>query len=149
MAIRVNDKLPYFVGKNQNGENIDSQKFNGKKLVIFFYPKANTAGCTAEACNLSDNYERFQKQGFEILGISADNVEKQHKFHSKYVFPYDLIADENKEISQLFGVWRLKKMMGKEYMGIVRTTFVFDENGICIEVIDKVKTKSHTEQILK
>lgn len=149
MSVSVNDKLPYFVGKNQNGESIDSQKFIGKKLVIFFYPKANTAGCTAEACDLSDNYEMFQKQGFEILGVSADSVEKQQKFHSKYSFPYDLIADENREICQLFGVWQLKKMMGKEFMGIVRTTFVFDENGICTEVIDKVKTKNHTEQILK
>lgn len=149
MSIQVNDKLPNFVGVNQRGEKVDSQKYIGKKLVIFFYPKANTMGCTAEACNLSDNYAKFQAEGYEILGISGDSVSKQEKFHSKYQFPYDLIADESKEICELFGVWKLKKMMGMEYMGIVRTTFIFDENGICTEVIDKVKTKNHTEQILK
>lgn len=149
MSIQVNDKLPNFVGVNQRGEKVDSQTFLGKKLVIFFYPKANTMGCTAEACNLSDNYAKFQAEGYEILGISGDSVAKQEKFHSKYQFPYDLIADESKEICELFGVWKLKKMMGIEYMGIVRTTFIFDENGICTEVIDKVKTKNHTEQILK
>lgn len=148
MRIKVNDRLPVFSGVNQEGEIVNSQEFLGKKLIIFFFPKANTPGCTAEACNLSENYEVLKNQGYEILGISADSVEKQSKFHHKYSFHYDLIADENKEISEMFGVWRLKKFMGKESMGIVRTTFIFDENGICISVIDKVKTKVHTEQIL-
>lgn len=148
-GIKITDKLPFFSGINQDGNIVNSQDFLGRKLVIFFYPKANTPGCTAEACNLSENYEVLKNQGYEILGISADNIAKQKNFHSKYTFPYDLIADENKEISKLFGVWQLKKIMGREFMGIVRTTFIFDENGICVSVIDKVKTKSHTEQILE
>lgn len=147
--MKIGDKLPKFLGINQDGKQIFADDFQGKKLVIFFFPKANTAGCTAEACDLSDNYERFQAQGYQILGISADELAKQKKFHDKFAFPYDLISDENKEICELFGVWKLKKMMGKEYMGIVRTTFIFDENGICIDIIDKVKTKEHTQQILK
>lgn len=148
MKIKVNDQLPVFSGVNQNGETIHSQNFLGKKLVVFFYPKANTPGCSAEACNLSENYQLLKKQGYEILGISADDVAKQKKFHQKFAFPYDLIADENKEICELFGVWQLKKFMGKEFMGIVRTTFIFDEKGRCVEVIEKVKTKDHAMQIL-
>lgn len=146
--MKVNDKLPNFVGVNQDGEEVSSQSFLGKKLVVFFFPRANTSGCTAEACNLGENYDVLENHGYQILGISTDSVDKQKKFHSKFLFPYDLIADESREISELFGVWRLKKFMGKEFMGIVRTTFIFDENGICIEVIDKVKTKSHADQIL-
>lgn len=143
------EKLPNFSGKNQDGKEIFSEQFLGKKLVLFFYPKANTPGCTAEACNLSDNYSALQKAGFEILGISADPVKNQKKFQEKFSFPYDLIADESKEICTLFGVWQLKKFMGKEFMGIVRTSFIFDESGICTEVIEKVETKNHTAQILK
>ena len=146
--IKLNDKLPVFSGVNQDGKVIYSQDFLGEKLVIFFYPKANTPGCTAEACNLSDNYHLLKKEGYEILGISVDNIEKQKKFHDKYSFPYDLIADDNKEISRIFGVWKKKKFMGREFMGIVRTTFVFDEEGICKEIIENVKTKEHATQIL-
>ncbi|KIC61771.1 thioredoxin-dependent thiol peroxidase [Chryseobacterium taiwanense] len=147
--LKVGDKLPQFEGTNQNGETVTSEKLIGKKLVVFFYPKAMTPGCTAEACNLSENYEYLQKQGFQVLGISADSVAKQKKFHEKYNFAYDLIADENRDIIEKFGVWQLKKFMGREFMGIVRTTFIFDENGICTEVIEKVKTKEHASQILK
>lgn len=146
--IKLNDKLPVFSGVNQDGKVIYSQDFLGEKLVIFFYPKANTPGCTAEACNLSDNYHLFKKEGYEILGISVDNIEKQKKFHEKYSFPYDLIVDDNKEISRIFGVWKKKKFMGREFMGVVRTTFVFDEEGICKEIIENVKTKEHATQIL-
>ena len=146
--IKLNDKLPVFSGVNQDGKVIYSQDFLGEKLVIFFYPKANTPGCTAEACNLSDNYHLLKKEGYEILGISVDNIEKQKKFHEKYSFPYDLIVDDNKEISQIFGVWKKKKFMGREFMGVVRTTFVFDEEGICKEIIENVKTKEHATQIL-
>ena len=146
--IKLNDKLPIFSGVNQDGKVIYSQDFLGEKLVIFFYPKANTPGCTAEACNLSDNYHLLKKEGYEILGISVDNIEKQKKFHEKYSFPYDLIADDNKEISRIFGVWKKKKFMGREFMGVVRTTFVFDEEGICKEIIENVKTKEHATQIL-
>jgi peroxiredoxin Q/BCP len=147
--LKVGDKLPQFEGLNQDGETITSEKLIGKKLVVFFYPKAMTPGCTTEACNLNENYEYLKKQGFQVLGISADSVVKQKKFHEKYNFAYDLIADENREIIENFGVWQLKKFMGREFMGIIRTTFIFDENGICIEVIEKVKTKEHAAQILK
>ena len=147
--LKVNDALPEFSGLNQDGIEIKSVQFLGKKLVIFFYPKANTPGCTAEACNLSENYLSLKYKGFEILGVSADPIKNQKKFHDKFSFPYDLIADENREICTLFGVWQLKKFMGREFMGIVRTTFLFDENGICTEVIEKVNTKNHSEQILK
>ncbi|MBS1548852.1 MAG: thioredoxin-dependent thiol peroxidase [Bacteroidetes bacterium] len=146
--LKIGDRLPSFVGVNHDGKEVKSESFNGKKLVVFFYPKANTPGCTAEACNLSENYAALKSAGFEILGISADPVKNQKKFQEKFSFPYDLIADESQEICNMFGVWQLKKFMGKEFMGIVRTTFIFDENGICTEVIDKVETKNHTAQIL-
>lgn len=146
--IEIGNKIPDFEGINQNGTMVKSSDFLGKKLVIFFYPKANTPGCTAEACNLNENYNHLKNNGYQILGISADSVEKQKKFHEKYGFQYDLIADENREIIEKFGVWQPKKFMGREFMGIVRTTFLFDENGICTEVINKVKTKDHAKQIL-
>lgn len=146
--LQQGDKLPEFTGINQDGKEISSKDFKGKKLVIFFYPKANTPGCTAEACNIGDNYSELKKAGYSILGISADPVSKQKKFHDKFAFPYDLIADENREIIEKFGVWQLKKFMGREFMGIVRNTFIFDENGICTRVIDKVKTKEAAAQIL-
>lgn len=147
--LKVGDKLPQFEGTNQDGETVHSENLIGKKLVVFFYPKANTPGCTAEACNLRDNYAELKKQGFELLGVSADPVKNQKKFSEKFEFPFDIIADETRDIIDKFGVWQLKKFMGKEFMGIVRTTFVFDENGICTEVIDKVKTKDHAAQILE
>lgn len=147
--IEIGNKIPDFEGINQNGTMVKSSDFLGKKLVIFFYPKANTPGCTAEACNLNENYNHLKNNGYQILGISADSVEKQKKFHEKYDFQYDLIADENREIIEKFGVWQPKKFMGREFMGIVRTTFLFDEKGICTEVINKVKTKDHTAQIIK
>ena len=149
MKIKVGDKLPEFTGINQDGKQVLSNSFLGKRCVIFFYPKANTPGCTAEACNLSENYEFLKKQGFEVLGISADPVKNQKKFHEKFAFPYDLISDEDKTICILFGVWQLKKFMGREFMCIVRTTFIFDEQGICTDVIEKVETKNHAAQILK
>ncbi len=147
--LKIGDHLPEFEGINQNGETIDSKKFNGKKLVVFFYPKANTPGCTAEACNLRDNYAELKDQGFQLIGVSADPVKSQKNFSTKFELPFDIIADENRDIIEKFGVWQLKKFMGKEFMGIVRTTFVFDENGICTQVIDKVKTKDHAAQILE
>ncbi|WP_294286951.1 thioredoxin-dependent thiol peroxidase [uncultured Chryseobacterium sp.] len=147
--LKIGDRLPEFKGINQNGETIDSENFQGKKLVVFFYPKANTPGCTAEACNLRDHYSELQDQGFHLLGISADPVKNQKNFSVKYELPFDIIADESRVIIEKFGVWQLKKFMGREFMGIVRTTFVFNENGICIQVIDKVKTKDHAAQILE
>jgi len=146
--LNVGDSLPEFIGTNQNGEPIDSQKLKGKKLVVFFYPKASTPGCTAEACNLRDNYSVLKQKGYQLLGVSADSVKRQKNFAVKNELPFDVIADENRDIIDKFGVWQLKKFMGREFMGIVRTTFVFDEKGICIQVIDKVKTKDHAAQIL-
>ncbi|MGE4514183.1 thioredoxin-dependent thiol peroxidase [Chryseobacterium taeanense] len=147
--LKVGDQLPQFEGTNQDGATIDSKNLIGKKLVVFFYPKANTPGCTAEACNLRDNYAELKKQGFQLLGVSADAVKSQKNFSEKYELPFDIIADETRDIIEKFGVWQLKKFMGREFMGIVRTTFVFDENGICTEVIEKVKTKDHASQILE
>jgi thioredoxin-dependent peroxiredoxin len=147
--LKVGDKLPEFEGINQEGETVTSSQLIGKKLVIFFYPQASTPTCIVEACNLSDNYSILEKEGFQLLGISGDSVKKQKNFHSKFAFPYDLIADENRDIIEKFGVWQEKKTFGKTYMGIVRTTFIFDENGICTRVIEKVTSKTAAEQILE
>lgn len=147
--LKVGDKLPEFEGINQDGETVTSSQLIGKKLVVFFYPQANTPTCTVEACNLSDNYSKLKKAGFQLLGVSGDSVKKQKNFHSKFAFPYDLIADENRDIIEKFGVWQEKKTFGKTYMGIVRTTFIFDENGVCTRVIEKVTSKTASEQILE
>lgn len=147
--IKPGDKAPDFKASDEQGNTISLSDYKGKKLVLFFYPKASTPGCTAEACNLSDNYERFQKQGYDILGVSADSQKRQANFKNKYNFPYPLLADEDKSVIEAYGVWGPKKFMGKEYDGIHRTTFVIDENGIIEGVISKVKTKDHTSQILK
>ena len=147
--LKVGDQLPEFVSVNQDGETVNSQDLLGKKLVIFFYPKANTPGCTAEACDLNDNISILKTEGYQLLGVSADPVKNQKKFHEKFGFRYPLLADENREVIDKFGIWQLKKFMGREFMGIVRTTFIFDENGICTRVIDKVKTKEAAKQILE
>ena len=147
--LNVGDQLPEFESVNQDGETVKSKDFIGKKLVVFFYPKANTPGCTAEACDLNDHILILKKEGFQLLGISADSVKAQKKFHEKFGFQYPLLADETKEVIEKFGVWQLKKFMGREFMGIVRTTFIFDENGTCTRVIDKVKTKEAAKQILE
>ncbi|WP_379966756.1 thioredoxin-dependent thiol peroxidase [Epilithonimonas sp. UC225_85] len=147
--LKVGDKLPEFEGINQDGETINSKNLIGKKLVVFFYPQANTPTCTVEACNLSDNYSLLEKAGFQLLGVSGDSVKKQKNFHNKFAFPYDLIADENHEILNKFGVWQEKTTFGKTYMGIVRTTFIFDEKGVCERVIEKVTSKTAAAQILE
>ena len=147
--LKVGDQLPEFVSVNQDGETVNSQDLLGKKLVIFFYPKANTPGCTAEACDLRDNFARFKANNYALLGVSADSAKAQAKFIEKYELPFPLLADEDKSVIQAFGVWGPKKFMGKEYDGIHRTTFVIDENGIIEEVISDVKTKAHAAQILK
>lgn len=146
--LKVGDRLPEFKGKNQDGKEISSSDFLGKKLIIFFYPQANTPTCTVEACNLSDHYAQLEKEGYQLLGISADSEKKQKNFHTKFSFPYNLLADENREVVEKFGVWQEKKNFGKTYMGIVRTTFIFDEKGICTRVITKVTSKTAAQQIL-
>lgn len=147
-TLKIGDKAPEFKGIDQEGKTHELSDFKGKKLVVFFYPKASTPGCTVEACNLRDNYERFQAQGFEILGVSADSESKQAKFKEKNELPFPLLADENKSIIEAFGVWGPKKFMGKTYDGIHRTTFVIDEKGVIADIITKVKTKEHADQIL-
>lgn len=147
--LEIGQKLPAFIGVNQNGDKIKFSDFESKKLIVFFYPKANTPGCTAEACDLSNHYDKLKELGYHLLGISPDSVKSQKKFQEKYNFPFDLIADETHEISELFGVWQLKKFMGREFMGVLRTTFIFDERGICVKMLDKVKTKEAAKQILE
>jgi peroxiredoxin Q/BCP len=148
-TLKIGDKAPDFISKDQEGNTISLSDYVGKKLVLFFYPKASTPGCTVEACNLRDNYERFQSLGYDILGVSADSEKRQTNFRNKYKFPYPLLADEDKSVINAFKVWGLKKFMGRTYDGIHRITFVIDENGIIEQVITKVKTKAHTNQILK
>jgi peroxiredoxin Q/BCP len=148
-TLQKGDKAPQFSGTDQDGKVHKLADYAGKKLVVFFYPKASTPGCTAEACDLRDNFERFKANNYELLGVSADSQKAQGKFKDKYEFPFPLIADEDKSVINAFGVWGPKKFMGREYDGIHRTTFVINENGIIDEVIEKVKTKEHAAQILK
>ena len=148
-TLQIGDQAPDFQSINQDGNAISLSDFSGKKLVLFFYPKASTPGCTLEACNLSDNYDRFTAQGYAVLGVRADSPKRQLNFKTKYEVPYDLLADEEKTVINAYGVWGPKKFMGREYDGIHRITFVIDENGIIEDVITKVKTKEHTDQILK
>ena len=146
--IKKGDQAPSFQGVNQRGESVSLANYSGKKLVLYFYPKDDTPGCTAEACNLRDNYDQFISKGYAILGVSLDGEAKHQKFIDKYDLPFDLLADTEKEVCEMYGVWVMKSMYGREYMGVARTTFVIDENGIIEEVIAKVKTKEHTSQIL-
>jgi peroxiredoxin Q/BCP len=147
-TLKPGDKAPAFEAQDQEGKVHKLADYAGKKLVVFFYPKASTPGCTAEACNLRDNYHTFQAQGYEILGVSADSAKRQQNFINKYELPFPLLADEDHAVINAFGVWGPKKFMGKEYDGIHRTTFVIDENGVLEDVITKVKTKDHAAQIL-
>lgn len=141
--------MPEFKGLDENGNEVSMSDFKGKKLIVFFYPKDDTPGCTAEACNLRDNYSALKKLGFEILGISADSSKKHGKFINKYNLPFSLIADTEKDIINAFNVWGEKKFMGRVFNGILRTTFVIDEEGIIRHIIDKVNTKTHSEQIIE
>ncbi|MBL4604475.1 MAG: thioredoxin-dependent thiol peroxidase [Flavobacteriaceae bacterium] len=147
-TLKVGDNAPNFETKDNQGIVRKLSDYAGKKLVVFFYPKASTPGCTAEACNLRDNYHTFEAQGYAILGVSADSEKRQQNFVAKYELPFPLLADEDHAVINGFGVWGLKKFMGREYDGIHRTTFVIDEKGVIEEVISKVKTKDHTAQIL-
>ena len=147
-TLQKGDQAPSFSAKDEQGNSINLSDYKGQKLILFFYPKANTPGCTAEACNLRDFNKELQEKGFALLGVSADSVKRQQNFKSKYNLPYPLIPDVEKEILNAYGVWGAKKFMGKEYNGINRTTFVIDEEGKIEDIISKVKTKNHAEQIL-
>lgn len=150
MALTIGDKIPDILGINQKGETVKASDFAGSKLVLYFYPKDNTPGCTAEACSFRDNYHSLLKKGYKILGISVDDEKSHVKFITKYELPFDLIADTDKTLVNLFGVWAEKTLAGRKYMGTLRTTFIVDENGVITEVIDhkSIKTKEHAEQIL-
>lgn len=148
-TLKVGDKAPDFNVNNQDGSTTSLSDYKGKKLVLFFYPKASTPGCTAEACNLRDNYQEFLAKGYDVLGVSADSEKRQQNFFTKNGLPYNLLADTEMQVINAYGVWGPKKFMGREYDGIHRTTFIIDENGIIENIILKVKTKDHTNQIFE
>lgn len=147
-TLKQGDVVPNFTVNDEQGNAVSLTDYKGKKLVVFFYPKASTPGCTAEACNLRDHYAELQAKGYELLGVSADSEKRQLNFKNKYEFPFPLLADENNTVINAFGVWGPKKFMGREYDGIHRMTFIVNENGIVDRVIEKVKTKDHAAQIL-
>lgn len=146
--LKIGDKAPDFSGIDHDGNPITLSDFKGSKLVLYFYPKDNTPGCTAEACDLRDNYNKFLKNGYKIVGISKDSEKSHLSFIEKFSLPFPLIADTSTEIIQKYDSWGEKKFMGKQFMGILRKTFVIDENGIIVDIIEKVNTKEHSKQIL-
>ncbi|MDX5585858.1 MAG: thioredoxin-dependent thiol peroxidase [Aureibaculum sp.] len=148
-TLKVGDKAPEFAAKDNEGNIIKLIDYKGKKVVLFFYPKASTPGCTVEACNLRDNYARFINNGYDLLGVSADSAKRQQNFIDKHDLPFPLLADVDKTVINAYKVWGPKKFMGREYDGIHRTTFIIDEKGVIEEVITKVKTKEHSAQLLK
>ena len=145
--LKIGDKAPEFYIKDQNGKLHTIADYQGKKVILYFYPKDLTPGCTVQSCDLRDNYESLIKDGFEVIGVSADDEKKHQKFIAKHKLPFNLLADTDKAVLNRYGVWGEKKFMGKTYDGIHRTTFVIDENGVIEDIITKVKTKIHTEQI--
>ena len=147
-TLKIGDKAPAFEAVDQDGNPISLQDYSGKKLVLYFYPKDDTPGCTAEACNLRDNYALLLKKGYKIVGVSADDERSHKKFIEKYVLPFPLIPDKDKKILKAYGAWGKKNLYGKEYDGILRTTYVISEKGIIEKVFSKVDTANHTEQIL-
>ena len=148
MNLKIGDKAPDFEGKNQNNESVKLSSFIGEKVVLYFYPRDNTPGCTAQACNLKDNFNELSRKGYKIIGVSSDSIKSHKKFEEKYSLPFDLISDEDKAIHKSYGTWIEKSMYGRKYMGTARWTFIIDENGIINNIIEKVKTKEHTDQIL-
>ena len=147
--LKPGDPAPFFSGTDQNGNTVTLNDFKGGKLIVYFYPKASTPGCTAESCSLSDNHDALLQKGYKIVGVSADSVKAQKSFSDKYGFPFPLIADTDKTIIKAFGAWGVKKMYGKEYEGIMRYTFLIDEQGVIEKTFEKVDTKNHAQQILK
>jgi peroxiredoxin Q/BCP len=149
MTLKIGDKAPDFESKDQDGKTIKLSDFRGKKVVLYFYPKDDTPGCTAQACNLRDNEMALKKAGYQVVGVSSDPEKSHKKFIEKFNLPFPLVADTEKTINEAYGVWVEKSMYGRKYMGTARTTFIIDENGIIADIIDKVDTKEHTSQILK
>ena len=150
MALTVGDKAPEILGTDQNGNEIKLSSFNGKKLALYFYPKDNTSGCTAQACSLRDGYEQLRAAGYEVVGVSKDSAKSHQGFINKQSLPFNLIADTDTTLNQAFGVWQEKSMYGRKYMGTARTTFIINEDGIIERIIDskEVNTKDHANQIL-
>jgi len=148
VTLKEGDKAPAFSGKDQNGKKISLTDYKGKKLVLYFYSEADTPTCTIESCNLRDNYSLLKKNGFEVLGVSPDEEKKQKKFEVKYKLPFPLVADTSHDVLEKYGVWDQKKLFGREYMGVLRTTFVIDEKGIIKKVFAKPKNKAHAQEIL-
>lgn len=142
------DKAPNFTAKDQNGKDISLSDFSGKEVILYFYPKDNTPGCTAEACSFRDDYQSLLKEGFEVLGVSTDDEKSHQKFITKYTLPFSLIADVDKTLVEAYGVWVEKSMYGKKYMGVARKTFIIDKNGLIRKIIDKVDTKNSSTQVL-
>lgn len=147
--LKPGDKMPFFEVMDQDGNKVTSDDLKGKKTIIYFYPKDNTSGCTAEACNLRDNYEALTAKGYNVVGVSKDSAASHKRFAEKHELPFTLLADTSLQMLQDFGAWGEKKMYGKTVMGTIRKTFIFDENGILTEIIEKVDTKNHAAQILK
>ena len=146
--LQIGDKAPAINAIDQNENSINLESYRGKKVVLYFYPKDMTPGCTAQSCNLSDNYNLLVEKGYDVLGVSCDSVKRHQKFIAKHDLPFNLVSDEDHKVVNDYGVWQLKKFMGREYMGIVRTTFIIDENGLISDIITKVNTKEHTTQII-
>lgn len=147
--LQIGDKMPHFEGVNQDGQIVKSTDIIGRKTIIYFYPKDNTSGCTAEACNLRDNYEALVTQGYNVIGVSKDSATSHRKFIDKHSLPFTLLADTTTDMMQAFGVWGEKILYGRKYMGTMRRTFIFDEQGVLVQIIEKVDTKNHAAQILK
>ena len=148
VTLKEGDKAPAFTGKDQNGKKISLSDYNGKKLILYFYSEAGSPTCTIESCNLRDNYSLLKKNGFEVLGVSPDSEATQKKFEIKYKLPFPLVPDNENKITGLYGVHDMKKLFGREYMGILRTTFVIDEKGMIRKIFHKPKNKAHAEEIL-
>ena len=146
--LQIGDEAPAINALDQNENSINLESYRGKKVVLYFYPKDMTPGCTAQSCNLSDNYNLLLERGYDVLGVSCDSVKRHQKFIAKHDLPFNLVSDEDHKVVNDYGVWQLKKFMGREYMGIVRTTFIIDENGLISDIITKVNTKEHTTQII-
>ena len=147
--LKIGDKMPDFEVLDQDGNVVSSKDLLGKKTIVYFYPKDNTSGCTAEACSLRDNYEAMIAKGYNVVGVSKDSVASHKKFAQKYELPFTLLADTSTEMIQAFGAWGEKSLYGRKYMGTLRLTFIFDEKGTLIEIIEKVDTKTHAKQILE